>query len=411
MGAGIFVALQLAVSAAGDPTLAADLSPAVPVLVAGKPLDVELEGQAAPFVADYDGDGRKDLLVGEAYKGRLRIYLNKGTNREPRFENYRLFRDGAPDGRIWANCIGFGPDMIDFDGDGIPDMLSGSGRQQVIFFRGRADHTFAPGEPIKDKQGQPLKIDYGLAVFAVDWDNDGKLDLLLGLCGPHGNGVSILRNEGTQGRPQFSGAQPVLAGGQPIQVPGSPPHRQSGPVAADWDGDGKLDLIVGCGDGSVLWYRNVGTREKPVFATSEDLVAAPDDKPESREHGQSAKICVTDWNEDGRLDLLVGDQGEPFNKQLNADEQKSLDAARTRQSDSFRQWGKVFHDYRALAAQAESQAGADHSARLKAARDELVRLHTVRENGYEEEAALSQREQIHGRVWLYVRKPLATKGR
>lgn len=297
------------------------------MLVAGKPLDVEHEGQAAPFVADFDGDGKKDLLVGESYKGRLRIYRNVGTNREPRFENYSIFQDGAPGGRISVNCIGFGPDWIDFNGDGIPDILSGSGRQQVIVFRGRPDHTFAAGEPIKDKTGEPLRIDYGLAVFAVDWDNDGKLDLLLGMCGPNGNGVYLLHNEGTKTRPQFSDHKPLLADGKPIQVPGRPPHRQSGPVAADWDGDGKLDLVVGCGDGSVVWYRNIGTREKPAFH-AEVLVAAPNGQPETRNHGLSVKICVTDWNEDGRLDLLVGDEGEHFAKSLNDEERKLLDAAR-----------------------------------------------------------------------------------
>jgi hypothetical protein len=411
MGAGVLLAVQLAVAAVGDPPLVAELAPGVPVLVSGKPLDVERQGQAAPFVADFDGDGRKDLLVGEAYKGRLRIYLNAGTNREPRFETFRLFRDGAADGRVWVNCIGFGPQLIDFDGDGIADMLSGSGRQQIIVFRGRPDHTFAPGEPVKEKSGQPLTLDYGLAVFAVDWDNDGKLDLLVGLCGPKGNGVYLLRNEGSKAHPQFADMQPLSAGGKPIEAPGKPPNRQSGPVAADWDGDGKLDLVVGCGDGSVIWYRNVGTREKPVFDKAEVLVAAPNGQAETREHGRKAKICVTDWNEDGRLDLLVGDEGEVFAKKLNAEEQNSLRAARTRQADSFREWGKVFREYRGLASEADAHAGADQAARLKAARDELVRLHTIREQSFEEEQSLTETRQTHGRVWLYLRKPLATKSR
>jgi FG-GAP-like repeat len=407
MTASVFLAMQLAVAAADGPLVAADLSPPIPVLVAGKPLDVEHEGQAAPFVADFDGDGKKDLLVGEAYKGRLRIYRNVGTNREPRFENYTIFQDGAPGGCIWANCIGFGPDWIDFDGDGIPDILSGSGRQQVIVFRGRPGHTFAAGEPIKDKTGEPLRIDYGLAVFAVDWDNDGKLDLLLGLCGPNGNGVYLLRNEGTKTRPQFSHHKPLLADGKPIQIPGRPPHRQSGPVAADWDGDGKLDLIVGCGDGSVVWYRNVGAREKPAFHKPEVLVAAPNGQPATRDHGMSVKICVTDWNEDGRLDLLVGDAGEQFAKHLNDDERKLRDAARTQQAEAFRSWASVFREYRTLRGQPAPQSDTDrpaHEKRLKSKLDELVRLGALREKSHEDETALAEGAQTHGRVWVYLRK-------
>ncbi len=73
MTASVFLAMQLTLTAADGSVVASDLRPPVPVLVSGKPLDVEHEGQAAPFIADFDGDGKKDLLVGEAYKGRLRI--------------------------------------------------------------------------------------------------------------------------------------------------------------------------------------------------------------------------------------------------------------------------------------------------------------------------------------------------
>ena len=39
----------------------------------------------------------------------------------------------------------------------------------------------------------------------------------------------------------------------------------SGPIVADWDADGKGDLIVPFGDGSVVWLRNIGSATEPVF--------------------------------------------------------------------------------------------------------------------------------------------------
>jgi hypothetical protein len=53
-------------------------------------------------VVDFDGDGCKDLLVGEMYRGRLRVYRNMGTNNEPRFEGFSVFQDESPEGRVPA---------------------------------------------------------------------------------------------------------------------------------------------------------------------------------------------------------------------------------------------------------------------------------------------------------------------
>jgi hypothetical protein len=67
----------------------------VHLMAAGKPIDTERVGHAAPDYVDFDGDGVKDLLVGEFYKGRMRIYHNYGTNTAPRFENYEWFMAGG----------------------------------------------------------------------------------------------------------------------------------------------------------------------------------------------------------------------------------------------------------------------------------------------------------------------------
>ena len=53
-------------------------------------------GHADPCVLDWDGDGLKDLLLGEFTQGRIRVYLNIGTNSEPVFETWHyLESDGA----------------------------------------------------------------------------------------------------------------------------------------------------------------------------------------------------------------------------------------------------------------------------------------------------------------------------
>jgi hypothetical protein len=95
--------LALTMLAVAAPTVAADsdeLLPPVPIQVGGRPLDVEREGHAAPFVGDVDGDGVRDLLVGQYFEGRLRVYRNVGTNARPRFEGYTWFEAGGQAGRV-----------------------------------------------------------------------------------------------------------------------------------------------------------------------------------------------------------------------------------------------------------------------------------------------------------------------
>jgi hypothetical protein len=65
------------------------------VEAAGRPLDVERSGHAAPFVGDFFEDGTLVLMVGEYSEGRLRIYRNVGTRHKPRFESYTWFEAGG----------------------------------------------------------------------------------------------------------------------------------------------------------------------------------------------------------------------------------------------------------------------------------------------------------------------------
>lgn len=58
----------------------------------GKPIDVG--SYAAPLLADWDGDGLEDLLVGQFDWGRIRFYPNQGTPQQPLFDGFQFLMDG-----------------------------------------------------------------------------------------------------------------------------------------------------------------------------------------------------------------------------------------------------------------------------------------------------------------------------
>lgn len=67
----------------------------------GVPIDVDI-GHAAPYVVDFDGDGVRDLLVGQFGQGQCRIYKNVGTDTAPKFADSTRFEAGGQIAKVDA---------------------------------------------------------------------------------------------------------------------------------------------------------------------------------------------------------------------------------------------------------------------------------------------------------------------
>jgi hypothetical protein len=65
------------------------------------PIQVDV-GHAHPYVVDFDGDGVRDLLVGQMGLGRLRVYKNLGTNAAPKFGAFEWFHAGGEIAKVDA---------------------------------------------------------------------------------------------------------------------------------------------------------------------------------------------------------------------------------------------------------------------------------------------------------------------
>ncbi len=93
------VLVLMGLNASNALVLGDELAPPVRLEASGKPIDTEV-GHAAPFVCDWDGDGVRDLLVGQFGGGVLWIFRNEGTNAAPKLAAGAKFKQGAKDGTV-----------------------------------------------------------------------------------------------------------------------------------------------------------------------------------------------------------------------------------------------------------------------------------------------------------------------
>ena len=268
--------------------------------------EITVPGYSVPSFVRWDGDDLPDLVVGEGggTPGKVRVYLNTGTRGQPAFDTFFYAQSQGVDLSVAASgCQGAFPRVVYWDGDDRKDLLIGmaSGRVRLYLNVGSDEAPAFDGGAYLQVGLPGEKVDIRVAAratpSAVDWNNDGRKDLVVG---SYDGSVYIYLNEGTDGAPDFRAETQAQMGGTLLMVPGS----RSSPDVADLDGDGKKDLLVGNHAGQLFFYSNTGTDADPSFTTyimvrSAGLAIDLEGVPRSRP-------AVCDWNDDGLPDVLLG---------------------------------------------------------------------------------------------------------
>ncbi|MGB2982460.1 MAG: VCBS repeat-containing protein [Candidatus Bipolaricaulia bacterium] len=277
-------------------------------------VDLSLPGVgAAVWIDDWNEDGRKDLIAcnyslfpHSVYRGSHVYYFeNTATDASPGF-SYAYPVEA--DGRALSAETGSYLTRVDFNGDGRPDFLysygsfgftSAYGSHLELYLaapEGAGD--FASPQPLADVDGSPIP---GGSHHTADWNGDGLFDLLLGLVGASDESFVLLYlNTGTLEEPSFAPAERLMAGGTVIRE-----GYGNNPFAADWDRDGKQDLILRRGD-QFLFLRNIGTESAPALDVPADILTHSGETLLVSAGASGDPFAVVDWNNDGWLDIVAG---------------------------------------------------------------------------------------------------------
>jgi hypothetical protein len=289
-------------------------------------LPFDLRGSPAPNPVDWFGTGKFDLIGGD-FVDTVTLFRNIGSRQEPRLDAGRKL---TVDGReLRMELCMIQPRVVQWDADGRPSLLIGEEDGTVSLLENLAPKGTEPrlAAPRRLQQVDPLLKSGALSrPVAFDWNGDGKLDLIAGNSAGY---IEYFENTGTRASPAFTARGNLQAGGKTIRVIAGPNGSVQGPIeekwgysnpsVADWDLDGRPDILVNDIWGAVVWYRNTGTRTAPVLEAARPVdvewEGAPP-KPEWVWWTPKGKQLVTqwrttpkvvDWDGDGLPDLVMLD--------------------------------------------------------------------------------------------------------
>ncbi len=234
--------------------------------------------------SDVNGDGKRDLIVANEINNTVSVLLNTTAPgaTTPSFATQQTFATGGQP---------FSVATADVNSDGLPDLIVTNAQDNTVSV---LLNTTAPGATTPSFATQQTFVagTSPESVIAADVNGDGKRDLIVVNEGD--NTVSVLLNTTAPGAstPSFATQQTFATGLQPASV-----------TAADLNGDGKPDLIVanaGANTVSVLLNTTVPGASALSFAAQQSFAAG--NTPEL--------VAVADLNGDGKLDLIVANEGD-----------------------------------------------------------------------------------------------------
>ena len=288
---------------------------------------LEVFGWPSPCVADFDGDGDLDIVCGE-FLDKLTLFENLGSRAEPRYARGALLADRR--GVITMDLQMIVPVAVDWDGDGDVDLVVGQEDGRVALLENRGHQGRGVGAFARPRffrqEAHEVKFGALSTPCGVDWDEDGDDDIV---CGNTAGYIGFIENLDGADPPRWAAPRYLEAGGEPIRIQAGYNGSIQGPceakwgyttlTVADWDGDGRRDILVNSIWGEVLWYRNDGKKGEPSLAPARRVEVAWEGtppKPAWLWWSPRGSQLVTQWrttpvaadlDRDGLVDLVMLD--------------------------------------------------------------------------------------------------------